>query len=96
MTKIDRGQVIARTATHLETQLDDETIVMDTGSGQIYGMADTAQEIWSALREPIRFDALVDHMVARFAVTPALCGEEVANFLVGLQRAGMIEIRAGA
>jgi hypothetical protein len=93
MTTLCAADVIVRTNNSLETELDDETIVMNIASGTIYGLADSAKDIWRQLSEPASFGRLVDDMVARFEVPAALCGKEVSAFLLSLQREGMVEIR---
>jgi hypothetical protein len=93
---IGSADVIVRKDNHLETQIDDETILMHIETGQIFGLANTAKEIWAAVGEPISFDRLVERLVAEFAVDVDACRSDVAAFLAGLQRAGMIDIRAAA
>lgn len=96
MTTVGMDSIIVRKENHLETPLDDEVILMHAESGVIYGLADTARDIWVALREPISFGALLDRLVEAFDVTREVCGAEVGDFLARLERAGMIEIRPRA
>jgi hypothetical protein len=96
MTRIGIDDVIVRKADRIETELDDEIIVMNVASGEIVGLADIAKEIWAALGEPVAFGALVARLTATFAVTPAVCSEEVGAFLAELEQAGVVEIKGAA
>lgn len=93
MSVIRLDHVVTRRGEHVETQLDDETVVMNTASGEIFGMTEPASEIWRLIAEPIAVRDLVVRLVSRYAVEPETCGEEVGRFLGELERAGMLEVR---
>lgn len=94
MERIGVDDLIVRKADYIETELDDETIVMNVASGEILGLTDTAKDIWAAVNEPVTFGALVARLTAAFAVSPELCSKEVSAFLAELEKAGIVEIRA--
>jgi DNA-directed RNA polymerase delta subunit len=91
---IDDRSVLKRGTKYLDTELDDEVILMQVESGQIFGMAETAQEIWTRLSEPVTFGKLLDDLVEHFDVDRATCAAEVSRFLVELQNQEFIEISA--
>ena len=93
---IDRSDVIRRAQKHLETQLDDETIMMHLDSGLIYAMADTANEIWARLREPVAFGTLIEHMTERFDVDQETCVRQVADFIGELEKLNVVVIEPAA
>ena len=92
MTTITADSVIQRTREHLDAALDDELIVMHIPSGQIYGMAYTATEIWNSLAEPVVFGKLIDQLVGRYDIDPASCAKDVSRFLLALQKQDLAEI----
>lgn len=96
MPTLDADSVIRRTQKHLETQLDDEIIMMHLESGIIYTMVDTANEIWEQLREPVSFGKLIDHVIERFKVDRETCVREVGEFILELKKLDIVEIEAGA
>lgn len=92
VTTIRADSVIQRTKNHLDTQLDDEVILMQIESGQIYGMAETAEVIWGQLSEPATFGQLIDHLVEQFDVDRGTCITEVSQFLFDLEKQKFVEI----
>ncbi|MGE0055193.1 MAG: PqqD family protein [Hyphomicrobium sp.] len=92
MAEIDTDSVIKRKEGYLETELDDEIIIMHINSGHIIGFADTAKEIWSQLSEPISFGKIVDQLVGEFDVDRDTCIAEVRRFLASLENEDMVEI----
>ena len=55
MQKLNPNTEISRSEAYLDTQLDDESIVMQIESGNIYGMGETAKTIWDIIAQPISF-----------------------------------------
>ena len=93
---IDSNAVIARTRDHVETELDDETIVMHTRSGHIFGMSDTAQAVWRQLAVPRAFEAIVAGVADDYAIGADACREDVRAFLAELAANDMIVVASAA
>ena len=94
MEPIAADSAIRRTVQHLETPLDGETIIMHLKSGMIYAVADTANVIWSELRQPLLFAKLIDQLLQHFEVDRETCTRDVSAFLQELKRLEIIEIEA--
>lgn len=94
MVTITVDSKIQRKPTCLETELDDETIIMQLKTGQISSMAGTGREIWTRLSEPICFGDLIDYLVGEFDVERDTCVADVTRFLSELEGRDLIEIGA--
>ena len=92
MTTISAHSLLRRTENHLETELDGEAVLMHIGSGDLYGFADTAKEIWEQLSAPMSFGNLIDHLIEQFEVDRDTCITEVSQFLFELEKQDIIEI----
>lgn len=92
MATIVAHSKIQRKPTYLETELDDEIIILQRETGLISSMADTGREIWARLSEPVRFGDLIDDLVDEFDVERDTCVAEVSRFLAELEKQDFIDI----
>jgi hypothetical protein len=83
---------IRRKESYVDTELDEEVILMHVSSGQIFGMDETARQIWKLLAEPITFGHLVDALLEKFEIERGTCEKDVSAFLGDLQNRGLIDI----
>ena len=90
---IDQTTTLHRADSHLNTELDEEVIVMSLGSGRIFSFVDTAREIWAMLAQEMTFGQLIDHLVAEFDVSREVCAADVTQFLDVLIEHKMVEIK---
>jgi hypothetical protein len=78
----------------LETDIDDETVMMDIDQGRYFGLNDTGTRIWALLAQPILVCDLCDQLAAEFNVPPEQCEQEVLDFLGGLSTRGLLQVVA--
>jgi len=84
--------VIRRKDNHVTTELDDELILMQVGSGQFYSMDDTARDIWQRLAGPITFEQLIEQLLEHYDLDRQTCVKEVSEFLRVLENSDLIQI----
>ncbi len=89
---LDPACTIARTETHVETELDDEIIAMSVQTGLVFSFTNTAREIWAFLGEERRFEQIVAHMMAEFDVARDACEADIARFIETLADHGMVRV----
>jgi PqqD family protein of HPr-rel-A system len=89
---IGPNNTIRRKETYVDTELDDEIILMHVSSGQIFGMDEAAREIWKLLVEPITFAKLIETLLQQFEIDQATCEKDVLAFLAELENRGLIKI----
>ena len=93
MAIVETDSVIHRTQNYMDTDLDDEIILLHVGSGHIYGIADTAKQIWGQLLEPIKFGKLISDLVEQFEIDRKTCVIEVSQFLLEMEKQGLVDIK---
>ena len=76
----------------LVSQLADETVLMDTVSGDYMGLNPVGSTIWELMQESQTISSLVTILTSRYEVTEELCRLEVASFLKELEKRKMLTI----
>jgi hypothetical protein len=76
----------------LNTDMDDETVMMDIQQGRYFGLNETGTRIWALLAEPTAISDLCDQLVAEFDVPPEHCERVVADFLGKLLDRGLLRV----
>ena len=76
----------------LETDIDNETVMMDIDQGRYFGLNRSATRIWEVLAEPVVIEDLVELLAAEFDVSREQCERDVMTFLEGLRARGLLSI----
>ena len=76
----------------LDTDIDDETVIMDIDQGRYFGFNETGTRIWSLLAQPIVIRDLCDQLTAECKVPQEQCEQEVFDFLGGLSTRGLLQV----
>jgi hypothetical protein len=76
----------------LVSQLADETVLMDTVSGDYMGLNPVGTVIWELLQQPHTISSMVSALLSRYEVTEAQCQQELESFLQELDKRKMLTI----
>ena len=76
-----------------ETEIDDETVVMNLNSGEFFSLTGTARAIWLLIDGTLDRDALLAELVDTFAAKPDEVAADLDPFLKSLTVAGLIAER---
>jgi hypothetical protein len=76
----------------LVSQLADETVLMDTVSGDYMGLNPVGTVIWDLLQQPQTVATLVTLLLDRYEVTEEQCRNEVEPFLQELDKRKMLTL----
>ena len=74
-TIITRGSGLTAAA------LQNETVMLDIGTGRYYGLDDVGSDIWRRLETPRKFGELVDGLVADYEAERTVIAEDVRKLL---------------
>lgn len=85
------GILIKRTERFVETDIDDEIVVMDLASGNFFSLKDSALEIWRLIDGTRDSAAIVAALAAAYAVPEGDIAPDVAAFLDQTLGAELIE-----
>lgn len=90
---ISNHSVITRKSDIPTVDLDGELAMMDTDKGKYYGMNLVASRIWSMIKEPKRFNEIIETLVHEYDISSSQCREEVLHFLDILKKEGLINVK---
>lgn len=76
----------------LISKLADETVLMDTVSGDYMGLNPMGTVIWDILQQPQTIVTLVSILLNRYEVTEEQCRNEVEPFLQELEKRKMLTV----
>ena len=95
-TVIAGSTLIERNSDILAATVNNETVMMHIQSGHYYGLDDIGSEIWKRLESPMRFDALVDGLIADFRADREVITGDVKALLQQMAANGVVLLREGA
>lgn len=75
----------------VETEIDDEVVVMDLSSGNFFSLKDSGLEIWRLIDGARDRAGITAALAATYAVTDSEIAEDVGAFLDQVLAAGLIE-----
>lgn len=87
------GILIKRPERFVETDIDDEVVVMDLSSGNFFSLKDTALEIWRLIDGTRDRASITAALAAAYTVQDSEIAEDVGAFLDQALAAGLIEAR---
>ena len=69
----------------LVSQLAGETVLMNTATGDYFGINAVGTKIWNLLAQPVSSDTLVDSLIGTYDISSEQCRIEVKQFLQNLE-----------
>jgi len=75
----------------VETEIDDEVVLMDLESGNFFSLAGTSLAVWKAIDGACTEVQIVSRLAGDYAADADLVAADVAEFLAELRSAGLIE-----
>lgn len=85
------GILIKRPERFVETDIDDEVVVMDLDSGNFFSLKDTALEIWRLVDGSRTSADIVAEIAAAYDLAESELAADIAAFLDQAQAAGLLE-----
>jgi hypothetical protein len=82
--------IVKIAANYVETDIDDETVLMRLSDGDFFALDGTGRAIWQAIDGTRSRDAIVALLADQFEADPALLGADVDRFLEDLAGAGLV------
>ena len=76
----------------LDTEIDNQTVMMDIEQGSYFGLNQTGTRIWALLAEPMVIGDLCDQLTTQFDVPREQCEQEVFDFLGSMLTRGLIQV----
>jgi len=76
----------------LVSQLAGETVLMNTVTGDYFGINTVGTKIWNLLTTPVTITSLVESLVAGYDISSEQCENEVNIFLKNLESRKLVVI----
>lgn len=74
------------------SEIDDELVMMDDAQGLYFALNPVGRAVWEKLSTPMAYGALLEALVAAYAVTPEQCEKDVTPFLQKMIGQGLVRV----
>jgi len=74
------------------TEVDSETVMMNTETGKYYGLDKISSHIWQLLEKELSLSGLVDCLIEVYQVERETCEKDTKDLLEGMLQLKMINI----
>jgi len=89
MTK-PQENLFVRSDTHVFTKIDDDYVLLDPETGDLFAIREVGAAIWAMLEYPTTVDSIVSNLIKSYNVSYEECFSETSSFLNTLKDNGMI------
>jgi hypothetical protein len=91
---MDDHTLITRRSDAMATDIDDATVILSLPSNCYVSLDAVGQRIWALLDQPLRLDALVEHLQDRFEGDRGAIRRDVEQFLRELETDGLVTLQS--
>jgi len=91
-TDIKDTMMVTRHQDMIAADVGDEAVILDVQSGYFFQLNPTAARIWALLESQISAGDLCAKMAESYSVDPALCRDDVIDFIADMHDRGLILI----
>ncbi|WP_435199737.1 PqqD family protein [Qipengyuania sp. 902] len=78
------------TANYVETEIDDEILLVDLDGGELFSLSGTAREIWRLIDGEQTLDEIADTVARGYSVEEKQLQRDVARFVAQLRDAALV------
>jgi hypothetical protein len=90
------ASIVVQSREPVAVEVDRSIVMMSIAREKYYGLEGTGSRIWKLLEEPGTIGALCRALVREFDVEEADCQRDVLEFLSGMVKEGLVEVRGEA
>ena len=90
---IHQHSLIQRCSNIVSSEIDGETVMMDTNFEKYFGMKTIGTRIWQLLEQEISFQSLCEQLTGEYEVSMEQCMEDVKPFIQELCDQEMIRLK---
>lgn len=84
---------IQRSEGKFSTELDGETVILDTQTGGYSSLDSIGTIIWNVLEQPVLVKNIIDKILSEYEVEQEDCRQDVLDFLADLHDRGLVTVR---
>ena len=89
---IDKSSTIVRSTKPAETTVGTEVVLMLLESGECIGLGETGSEVWRLLKEPTRFDQVVEILCQSYDAPHGVIEQHVLELLQQMLDRNLVEV----
>lgn len=90
MSKTSENKKYSRNLEIIDSQIDDEVVMMNVEKGSYYGLNNIGSAIWEALEEPKSINELVDKFTEEYDVSVEDCKTDITLFIENMVKANTL------
>lgn len=79
--KLTLNDHIQKRASLMIAEVDDDIVLLDTETGQYYGLRSTGLHIWELLEGSVQISSICSHLVDEYDIDTSDCQQETLTFL---------------
>jgi len=91
VSSIAEDTTLTAVSSAVSTDLEGEAVILDTATGEYYGLNEVGAHIWTLLQEPLTFTELVDALLEEYDVDRSRCETEVEELLRQMMERSLLE-----
>ena len=84
--------MIRRQGDWLAARVGDELVMMSAAKGNYVGLSEVGARVWELIEAPRSLDDVCAQLQDEYDVTPQMCRDEVATFLMELMKHGAVAL----
>ncbi|BAZ34096.1 hypothetical protein NIES4074_66100 [Cylindrospermum sp. NIES-4074] len=90
---ISKSSVVVAAKEQISSDLDGETVILDTKAGVYYGLNSVGASIWNLIQQPKTFAEIQSTILAKYEVESDQCENDILTLLQELAKEGLIEVK---
>jgi len=75
----------------LDSEIDDEVVLLNIDLGKYFGLDPVASEIWKRIQEPISIETLIKQLLITYTVEKERCEKDTMEVLDRMLESGLIQ-----
>jgi hypothetical protein len=91
-SNLDLHMRVRRIDDVLDTEIDEQTVMMDIDQGRYFGLNQTGTRIWTLLSQPIVIGDLCGRLTEEFDISREQCEQQLIDFLENLLDRGLLQV----
>ncbi len=91
--RVELESIIVRSQEILESDIDDEKVMMSLENNEYYGLNPVAKRIWELTRNPIKVNDIIETLLDEYNVDREQCIKESLELLQELKNKGLLDVQ---
>jgi hypothetical protein len=90
--RLNPGSIVRTTKDAVSCELDGEVAILNTASGEYYGLSEVGASAWTAIAEPRRVTEIIQVLISEYEVDEQRCKADLISLISQLIKHGLVEV----